>query len=418
MDARNKSGRDGNGAAKTIRAMTEAPAAGALPENILHFARALRDAGLPVGPGAVLDAVAAIEATGFTHKQDFRAALHAVFVKKHEHTLLFDQVFDIYWKRKGFLEKLIAMMSPQAKPEAKPKKAEAGASRVADALFKNAPRQDEKPEPSLDLDARLTMSAAEILQSRDFAQMSAAEIAAARQIIAKLVMPDDRRRTRRFAPDRLGARVDPRRSFRGSLKGVIDLKFRAAVHKPPPIVALCDISGSMAEYTRLFLHFLHAVGETRRVSTFLFGTRLTNVTRALRRRDPDEALAACAADVKDWSGGTRIAASLHAFNRDWSRRVLGQGAIVLLFTDGLERDGVEGLASEMQRLHMSSRRLIWLNPLLRFESFAAKAQGMRAMLPHVDEFRPIHSLASMAELVRALGGDGARADPKTWLRAG
>ena len=391
---------------------------GALAENILHFARALREAGLPVGPGAVLDALAAVEAIGFGEKQDFRAALHAVFVKKHEHTLIFDQVFDIYWKRKGFLEKLIAMMSPQAKPQDKPRKAEAGATRVADALFKNAPRQDEAPQPSLDLDARLTMSAAEILQSRDFAQMSAGEIAMARRQIARLVMPDDRRRTRRYAPDRAGARVDPRRSFRGSLKGIIDLEFRAAVRKPPPIVALCDISGSMAEYTRLFLHFLHAMGETRRVQTFLFGTRLTNVTRALRRRDPDEALARCAADVKDWSGGTRIAASLHAFNRDWSRRVLGQGAIVLLFTDGLERDGVEGLAAEMQRLHMSCRRLIWLNPLLRFNEFSAKAQGLRAMLPHVDEFRPIHSLANMAELVRAISGDGEKADPRAWLKAG
>jgi uncharacterized protein with von Willebrand factor type A (vWA) domain len=391
---------------------------GALAENILHFARALREAGLPVGPGAVLDALAAVEAVGFGEKQDFRAALHAIFVKKHEHTLIFDQVFDIYWKRKGFLEKLIAMMSPQAKPQDKPRKAEAGATRVADALFKNAPRQDETPQPSLDLDARLTMSAAEILQSRDFAQMSAGEIAMARRQIARLVMPDDRRRTRRYAPDRAGARVDPRRSFRGSLKGIIDLEFRAVVRKPPPIVALCDISGSMAEYTRLFLHFLHALGETRRVQTFLFGTRLTNVTRALRRRDPDEALARCAADVKDWSGGTRIAASLHAFNRDWSRRVLGQGAIVLLFTDGLERDGVEGLAAEIQRLHMSCRRLIWLNPLLRFNEFSAKALGLKAMLPHVDEFRPIHSLASMAELVRAISGDGEKADPRAWLKTG
>ena len=390
---------------------------GALPENILHFARALRDAGLPVGPGAVLDAVAAVEATGFGHKQDFRAALHAVLVKKHEHGLVFDQVFDIYWKRKGFLEKLIAMMSPQARPDSKPKQAQAGATRVADALFKNAPRQDEKPQPSLDLDARLTMSAAEILQSRDFAQMSADEIARARALIARLAMPDDRRATRRYAPDRAGRRVDPRRSFRGSLRGVIDLEFRARVVKPPPIVALCDISGSMAEYTRLFLHFLHALGETRRVSTFLFGTRLTNVTRAMRRRDPDEALARCSAEVKDWSGGTRISASLHAFNKDWSRRVLGQGAIVLLFTDGLERDGVDGLAAEMRRLHMSCRRLIWLNPLLRFDGFSAKAQGMRAMLPHVDEFRPIHSLASMAELARALSSRAAGADPRAWLKA-
>ena len=138
----------------------------------------------------------------------------------------------------------------------------------------------------------------------------------------------------------------------------------------------------------------------------------------MRRRDPDEALARCSADVKDWSGGTRISASLRAFNRDWSRRVLGQGAIVLLFTDGLEREGVERLGAEMQRLHMSCRRLIWLNPLLRFDGFSAKAQGLRAMLPHVDEFRPIHSLASMAELVRALSGEArAAADPRVWLKA-
>jgi uncharacterized protein with von Willebrand factor type A (vWA) domain len=392
-------------------------ATGALAENILHFARALRDAGLPVGPGAVLDAVAAVEATGFSHKEDFRATLHAVFVKKHEQTLLFDQAFDIYWKRKGFLEKLIAMMSPQARTDKPPKKADAGATRVADALFKNAPQQEKPPAPSLDLDARLTMSANEILQSRDFAQMTAEEIARARRSIERLAMPADERATRRFAHAAHGRRVDPRRSFRGSLKGIIDLEMRAPRRRPQPIVALCDISGSMAEYTRLFLHFLHALGEKRRVSTFLFGTRLTNVTRAMRRRDPDEALARCSADVKDWSGGTRISASLREFNRDWSRRVLGQGAIVLLFTDGLERDGVDDLGAEMQRLHKSCRRLIWLNPLLRFDGFAAKAQGMRAMLPHVDEFRPIHSLASMGELVRALSGEARAADPRGWLKA-
>jgi uncharacterized protein with von Willebrand factor type A (vWA) domain len=198
---------------------------------------------------------------------------------------------------------------------------------------------------------------------------------------------------------------------------IIDLTFRAPIVKRPPVVALCDISGSMAEYTRLFLHFLHALGESRRVTTFLFGTRLTNVTRSLRARDPDEALARCAGQVPDWSGGTRIGASLHRFNRDWSRRVLGQGAIVLLFTDGLEREGLEALAPEMERLHKSCRRLIWLNPLLRFEGFAAKAQGLRAMLPHVDEFRSIHNLASMAELCRALSSEASDAiDPKDWLR--
>ncbi len=393
---------------------------GALAYNILHFARALRETGIPVGPGAVLDAIAAVEVAGFGSRADFRAILHAIFVKKHEHTLLFDQVFDVFWKRKGLLEKLIAMMSPQARPD-KPQapKAEAGATRVADALHK--PRPDEqKPEPSLDLDARLTMSAQEILQGKDFAQMTAAEIALAKALIAKLALPDDRRATRRFAPDAGGARVDPRRSFRRSMKGggaIIDLSFRGRVEKPPPIVALCDISGSMAEYSRLFLHFLHALGERRRVTTFLFGTRLTNVTRAMRLRDPDEALARCADNVADWSGGTRISASLHRFNRDWSRRVLGQGAIVLLFTDGLEREGVEALGAEMERLHKSCRRLIWLNPLLRFEAFEAKATGLRAMLPHVDEFRPIHNLGSMADLCGALSRDASPArEPRAWLR--
>lgn len=392
---------------------------GALAVNILHFARALRETGMPVGPGAVLDALAAVEAAGFSDKSDFREILHAVFVKKHEHTLLFDQVFTIFWKRKGLLEKLIAMMSPQARPD-KPKgpKAEAGASRVADALFKS-PKDDPKAVPSLDLDARLTMSPNEILQAKDFAQMSAEEIARARRLIAKLVLPDDRKPTRRFAPSIHGARVDMRRSFRRSLRGggLIDLTFRDRAEKRPPIVALCDISGSMSEYTRLFLHFLHTLGEGRRVTTFLFGTRLTNVTRSMRARDPDEALARCSGQVADWSGGTRISASLHRFNRDWSRRVLGQGAVVLLFTDGLERDGVEQLGAEMERLHKSCRRLIWLNPLLRFDEFAPKASGMRAMLPHVDEFRPIHSLSSMAELCRALASERTPAsDPRVWLR--
>jgi uncharacterized protein with von Willebrand factor type A (vWA) domain len=185
----------------------------------------------------------------------------------------------------------------------------------------------------------------------------------------------------------------------------------------PPVVALLDISGSMSQYTRLFLHFLHAVTDARkRVSTFLFGTRLTNVTRALKEKDPDEALAACSASVLDWSGGTRIATSLAAFNKLWARRVLTQGAVVLLFTDGLERDPDERLGFEIDRLHRSCRRLIWLNPLLRFEAFEAKARGIRVMLPHVDELRPIHNLASMKELCQALSVAGGReTDPKTWL---
>jgi uncharacterized protein with von Willebrand factor type A (vWA) domain len=395
------------------------PPAGRLPANILYFARALRDAGLPVGPGAVLDALAAVEAAGIGDRGDFYATLHAVFVKKHEHSILFDQAFRIFWKRKGFLEKLIAMMSPVAEPARTKQKAEAGAARIADALFKTS--QDRpKPAPSLDFDTRFTMSADEVLQAKDFAQMTAMEIARARALIARMTMPDDKVRTRRSVADARGRRIDPRRTFRRTLRdggAIIDLAFRTPALRHPPIVALCDISGSMSDYTRIFLHFLHTLGERRRVTSFLFGTRLTNVTRALRARDADEALALCTGLVKDWSGGTRIASSLHRFNREWSRRVLGQGAVVVLFTDGLERDGAENLQREMERLRMSSRRLIWVNPLLRYDAFEAKALGIRTMLPHVDEFRPIHNLASMADLCRALsGGERSQTDPKAWLR--
>ena len=206
--------------------------------------------------------------------------------------------------------------------------------------------------------------------------------------------------------------IDLRRTLRSSMKAggaVIDLKYLGPKTRQPPIVALLDISGSMSEYTRLFLHFLHAVTDARkRVSVFLFGTRLTNITRALRARDPDDALSRCSALVEDWSGGTRIAPSLHAFNKLWARRVLGQGAIVLLISDGLEREADARLAFEMDRLHRSCRRLIWLNPLLRFGGFEAKAQGIKMMLPHVDEFRPVHNLKSIDTLIEALSGSAPR----------
>src|SRR5437870_1790601 len=291
--------------------------------------------------------------------------------------------------------------------------------RIQDALFSGThKREPEKPE--VEVDARLTVSDREVLQKKDFAQMPAAEIAAAKDAIKRLVLSLDKVKTRRLAPHRHGHLVDIRRTLRASLKAggaVIDLKYLGPRSKSPPIVALLDISGSMSQYTRLFLHFLHAVTDARkRVHTFLFGTRLTNVTRALKAKDPDEALAAVAANVADWSGGTRIATSLRAFNKLWARRVLTEGAIVLLITDGLERDPHDRLAFELDRLHRSCRRLIWLNPLLRFSGFEAKAKGIRAIVPHVDELRPIHNLDSMAELVRALSGGGERAgDPKAWL---
>jgi uncharacterized protein with von Willebrand factor type A (vWA) domain len=393
---------------------------GRLAENVVYFARALRAAGIPVGPGAVLDALAAVEVAGLSERADLYWTLHAVFVKKHEHSVLFDQAFRIFFRKRDFLERMMAMMLPQAPGAAQ--KPPAGAARIEDALFAGLKdKRDEEPR-EMEIDRRLTVSDREVLRTKDFAQMSAEEIARAKDAIRRMVLPLDEVTTRRLAPDARGHAIDIRRTLRASMKAggaLIDLRYRGPVTRLPPIVALLDISGSMGEYTRLFLHFLHAVTDARkRVHSFLFGTRLTNVARALKAKDPDEALAGCAASVPDWSGGTRIATSLRAFNRLWARRVLGQGAIVLLITDGLERDPDDRLAFEIDRLHRSCRHLIWLNPLLRFEGFEAKALGVRTMLPHVDAFRPVHNLASMEELCWALSGEGGRVseDPKGWLR--
>ena len=391
---------------------------GHLSDNILYFARALRAAGIPVGPGAVLDALEAVGVAHVGDREDFYWTLHAVFVKRHEHTILFDQAFRIFFRKRGYIDKLIASMLPEAMPGA-PKPPPPGAQRIQEALYSGLNAREDKSD--IEIDARLTVSDREVLQKKDFAQMTAAEIVSAREAIARLTLPLDRVRTRRLSPNRHGHMIDIRRTLRASMKAggaVIDLKYLGPREKEPPIVALLDISGSMSQYTRLFLHFLHAItDERKRVTTFLFGTRLTNITRAIRQRDPDEALAACSAHVVDWSGGTRIATSLHTFNKQWARRVMGQGAVLLLITDGLERDADDTLSFEMDRLHRSCRRLVWLNPLLRFEGFEARAKGVRTMLPHVDELRPIHNLESMTELVRALSGQPAKGyDPKTLLR--
>ncbi|HKD29867.1 MAG TPA: VWA domain-containing protein [Xanthobacteraceae bacterium] len=372
---------------------------------MLYFARALRAAGIPVGPGAVIDALEAVKAAGVGERQDFYWTLHAVFVKKHEHSVLFDQAFRLFFRKRGYLEKMMALMMQPAPGGAQ--KPRAGSARVQEALFAGLKHKVADREHHIDIVRRLTVSDREVLQRKDFAQMTAAEVARAKAAIREMVLSLNEVRVRRLAPARRGHLVDMRRTLRASMKAggaLIDLKYRGPATRLPPIVALLDISGSMSEYTRLFLHFLHAVTDARkRVHSFLFGTRLTNVTRALKANDPDEALAACSASVADWSGGTRIASSLASFNKQWARRVLS-GAIVLLITDGLERDPDNRLAFEIDRLHRSCRRLIWLNPLLRFEGFEAKARGVQTMLPHVDEFRPVHNLDSMDELCRALSG--------------
>jgi len=394
------------------------PERGHFPDHIADFARILRRAGMPVGPGAVVDAVKAVEAAGIERRTDFYWALHAVLVKRHEHDPIFNEAFRLFWRRRHGFEHIMDAMLPVAPEAAKQRAAQ---RRVEEAMTPSARETRELKRQEVQIDMSGTMSDLEVLQKKDFAQMSADEIAAARRHIETIVFADDETRRRRLMANPRGHRIDMRRTLRASLRtggAIIDLKRRAPGHRKPPIVALLDISGSMSEYSRVCLHFLHALTEARgNVSTFLFGTRLTNVTRALKTRDPDEALASCAGTAQDWSGGTRIGIALHDFNKHWSRRVLSQGAIVLLITDGLERDATERLGFELDRLHRSCRRLIWLNPLLRYDAFEARAKGVLAMLPHVDEVRAVHNLASLGALAEALAHDrpSAHIDPKRWL---
>lgn len=386
--------------------------AGRFANNIMHFGRALRAAGLPVGPGKVLEALRALEAIGVGDRDDLYWTLHAVFVNRQDQKEIFDQCFHIFWRDPQLLERMMHMLMPQLTPdEPTPPDNEAN-RRVADAFApEKLPGQgsvdEEEDETEIELDAVLTFSDRETLQTQDFEQMSADELKAARREILNMRLPIQAVPTRRFAARNHGRKIDLRKTLQQSLRGggaSLELAKKDRVMRRPPLVILCDISGSMSRYSRLLLLFMHGLTNDRdRVHSFLFGTRLSNITRQLRHRDIDLALANIGTQVEDWSGGTRIGHCLADFNRDWSRRVLGQGAMVLLITDGLDRDAGTGLEAEMERLHKSCRRLIWLNPLLRFDAYEPITQGAKAMIRHVDDFRPVHNLASLRDLTTLLG---------------
>ncbi len=383
----------------------QAATSGHLADNLLAFTRLLRRTGLPLGPGEAIAGLEALPEIDLSERRQVHAALRAVMVHRREHFEIFDQAFQLFWRdpEAAAHAAAMALMDGNKPKDEKPPPA---SRRLAEAMTENKPKPKLAEEPPPQQDMTFTVSERERLSEMDFEAMSAAEIAAAKQEIKRLTLPLDERRTRRFRPDPFGPVADLRATVRQSLRTggeILDLARRRRITRPPPLVVLCDISGSMARYAQVLLHFLHAVANDRdRVHTFLFGTRLTNVTRQLKHRDPEVAFQMISHIVPDWSGGTRIGESIDLFNRLWGRRVLGQGAVVLMITDGLDREGAKGLAEATARLRGSCRRLIWLNPLLRFSGFQPKSQGIRAMLPHVDDFRPVHNLNSLRDLVATL----------------
>jgi uncharacterized protein with von Willebrand factor type A (vWA) domain len=375
----------------------------------MHFARLLRAAGLRIGPDRVIDAVRALEIAGAAQfpprRDDWYWTMSAVLLSRQEQRPIFDQAFQIFWRDPKIAERMMQSLMPQVYGRTQQEEREQS-QRLTDALMQQQREIREAAEQEIDLDARLTFSSREVLQRMDFDTMSAAELAEAKKMIGQLRLPLPVVKTRRKAVSRSGKSIDLRKTLRESLReggDIIPLVRTAPRVEHPPLVVLCDISGSMNPYSRMFLHFLHAITNDRdRVSVFVFGTRLTNITRQLRHRDVDVAMTRVADAIRDWSGGTRIGASLREFNYRWARRVLGQNACVLLVSDGLDREAGEGLGEEMERLAKSCRWLVWLNPLLRYEKFEARPAGVRAMLPHVDLFLPVHNLKTLVDLARTL----------------
>ncbi len=391
-------------------------AEGRLEQNIVYFCRALRRAGVAVGPAQTLDAVRAIEAAGFTRRGDFYTILRACLITRVEHLDIFDRLFHMFWRDPEFLDKMMSMMLPALQRESESKAAKAARKRAAESLVEGAPQAvpPREQDDELEVDAKFTVSANERLKAMDFEQMSNAEMAEAKTALTRMTLPIKPLQSRRLRPAINGRQMDARATFRQMMRQggeITRLPRKTPKQRYPDLVALCDISGSCSVYARMFMHFLHSVARTKgagwaRVHGFTFGTRLTNITRNLNLRDPDAALDAVGQQAQDWDGGTRIGTCLADFNRHWSRRVLSRGAVVLLITDGLERDGLDQLAQQAERLQLSAKQVIWLNPLLRWDGFSPLAQGIRTLLPLVDSFHSCHNLNSLQDLAGALSNDG------------
>ena len=396
--------------------MTTLQSDGRLVENILHFTHALRKAGVKVGTAQVETAIRAVEEAGFTRRVDFYHILRATLITRAEHLEVFHQVFSMFWRDPDFLSSLMQMLSPQLESTEERKKPDAGQRRAEEALSGSPQRKEGPTRDEVERQAILTWSGREVIRRKDFDQMSTAELVEAERAVRLLDLPVKPIRTRRTKADRYGPRPDPKATLRAARRraGEIDrIERKAPRTRYPDLVALSDISGSMSVYSRMLLRYMHAITHATdrgwgHVHAFTFGTKLTNVTRALRQSDPDLALAAAGQEARDWEGGTRIGAALERFNKQWSRRVLTSGGVVILITDGLERDDLGLLDREAARLARSVGRLIWLNPLLRYEGFAPRAGGVRTLLSHVDSFHACHSLDSLQALSDALGQTGLK----------
>lgn len=390
------------------------PAHHALPmlaRNVTHFVRLLRDAGFGLSPAHAIDALEALRHVDIGQRAEVRAALAALVLSGPDQRPLFDAAFDLFWRDPDWEGKLRAMLLPRVDAGAPPPKR---SNRLADALAARQP-ESRPPQPMREerFTAPLTFSEQERLASRDFETLSAEEWRALQHLVRTRRTHLALQRTRRLRAASCGTHADLRASARLAVRQHgewLRWKYRQRTERKPPVVLLLDISGSMSQYSRAVLYFCHALMQSReRMHVFLFGTRLTNVTRALRERDPDEAVTLITGQVRDWAGGTRIGAALATFNRQWARRTLTGRATVLFVSDGIDLEQIDVLAQEMARLRRFAHRIVWLNPLLRYAGFSPQARGIQAILPHVDAMRPAHNLDSLLALETLLADAGTPA---------
>ena len=372
---------------------------GQLFPNLVHFARLLRRLGIAASGDQTATFTRALRHLDLGSRRDVKAAARAIYLSRHEQQALFDRAFDLFFHphhRAGSGLDLGQLVERSTRVE--PRKI----APLATPANGEVNREAEQPV----LEPTFTFSQRELLRHKDFAELTAEETIQLQGLLRRFPLEVESRRTRRQQRARQGRLFDFRRTLRASLRyggETARLAWKHRRYKPRPLVVLCDVSGSMENYSRILLQFLYAVGQNvTRYQAFAFGTRLTCLTRPLALRDVDSALRQAAALVVDWGGGTRIGESLHRFNYDWGRRVLGQGAVVLLISDGWDRGDTALLASEIARLQRSCERLIWLNPLLGQPGYQPLTRGMAAALPHVDDFLPVHNLASLEALGRHL----------------
>ncbi|TDI94613.1 MAG: VWA domain-containing protein [Caldithrix sp.] len=380
-----------------------------ITQHIIAFGRVLRRAGLEVATGQIIDAMRATQLIGLKSRADVYQGLFSVFVTRREQVELFNQAFHLFWRAPSKLPQVMSLILPQLKM---PETAQAKQSlRVKQALAENEaqikpPESRPKNEKKEAVDLVLTYSSLEVLRKKDFAAFSNEEVVMARQVLSEMNWNIPSKRTRRFNPNAKGRIFDLRKTVRKNMRNqgeLIQLSWRANQTRMRDIVVLCDISGSMERYSRMLLHFMHAVtAGMRRVETFVFGTRLTRITRYLQQRDIDDAVSSVSQKVNDWAGGTRIGDALKDFNYLWARRVLRSGAVVMVISDGWDRGDIPLFEREVARLSRSCYRLIWLNPLLGYENYEPLTRGIKAAMPYIDDFLPVHNLESLEQIGEVL----------------